>query len=186
MWMYLIFFQTKFHKHYLFNEQLIDMFLCLHLSSSKCLEAYFGTNLGICLQCSFYCVSPNCKAVDPSASHHTVKPSLTDFLVSVSAWKLHFSCITSVTCAWQTCLCITLLLLHGAAAAVWVQVSTCAQLVCFFTCEIRNWFTGNIEFWAVDMFMRNGPIYSFRVMFYLTFLNIMNIWSVFSVIILKQ
>lgn len=184
--MYLIFSQTKFQEHYLFIEQYIDMFLCLHLSSSKCLEAYFGTNLRICPQCSFYCVSPNCKAVDPAASHPTVKASLTDFLFSVSAWKLHFWCITLVTCAWQTCLCITLLLLHG-AAAVWVQVSTCAQLVCFFTCEIRNWFTGNIEFWAVDdTFMRKGPVYSFRLMFYHTFLNIMNIWSVFSVIILKQ
>lgn len=156
--MYLIFFHTRFHEHYLFNEQYSDMFLDLHLSSSKRLEAYFGTNLRICLQCCFYCVSPNCKAVDLSASHHTVIPSLTDFLFSVSAWKLHFWCITLVTCAWQTCLCITLLLLllHG-AVAVWVQVSTCAQLVCFIICEIRNWSSGNIEFWAVDTFMRKGP-----------------------------
>lgn len=88
--MYLIFFQTKFHEHYLFNDQYINMFLCLHLSSSKCLEAYFGTNIRICLQCSFYCVSPNRKTVDPSASHHTVKPSLTDFPFSISAWKLFF------------------------------------------------------------------------------------------------
>lgn len=154
--MYLIFFQTEFREHYLFNEQYINMFLCLHLSSSKCLEAYFGTNLRICLQCSSYCVSLNCKTVDPSASHHTVKPSLTDFLFSVSAWKLHFWCITLVTCAWQTCLCITLLLLYGCKSPpvhsgfVFLPVKSEKD-----SQEISNY----------ELLIQKGPIYSFRFMF---------------------